>query len=50
MLPAPFQEVLILADLEELRYAEIAEALDIPPGTVMSRLARARKFYLRFGH
>jgi RNA polymerase sigma-70 factor, ECF subfamily len=41
-LPSPFQEVLILADLEELRYHEIAEALDIPVGTVMSRLSRAR--------
>jgi RNA polymerase sigma-70 factor (ECF subfamily) len=43
MLPAHFQEVLILADLEDLRYQEIAEALDIPTGTVMSRLSRARK-------
>jgi RNA polymerase sigma-70 factor (ECF subfamily) len=38
-----FQEVILLADLEEMRYQEIAEMLDIPIGTVMSRLARARK-------
>jgi RNA polymerase sigma-70 factor (ECF subfamily) len=38
-----FQEVLLLADMEEMKYQEIAEALDIPIGTVMSRLARARK-------
>ena len=38
-----FQEVILLADLEEMRYQEIAETLDIPIGTVMSRLARARK-------
>lgn len=41
-LPAGFQEVLVLADLEELKYQEIADALMIPIGTVMSRLARAR--------
>lgn len=41
-LPPGFQEVLILADLEELKYQEIADALVIPIGTVMSRLARAR--------
>lgn len=38
-----FREVLLLADMEEMKYQEIAEALDIPIGTVMSRLARARK-------
>jgi RNA polymerase sigma-70 factor (ECF subfamily) len=38
-----FQEVLLLADIEEMKYQEIAEALDIPIGTVMSRLARARR-------
>lgn len=42
-LPAHYQEVLILADVEELSYQEIAQALSIPIGTVMSRLARARK-------
>ena len=38
-----FREVILLADLEEMKYQEIAQALDIPMGTVMSRLARARK-------
>lgn len=38
-----FQEVILLADMEEMRYQEIAETLDVPIGTVMSRLARARK-------
>jgi RNA polymerase sigma-70 factor (ECF subfamily) len=42
-LPPAFREVILLADLEEMKYQEIAEALDIPIGTVMSRLARARK-------
>jgi len=38
-----FREVLLLADIEEMKYQEVAEALNIPIGTVMSRLARARK-------
>ena len=38
-----FQEVILLADVEEMKYQEVAETLDIPIGTVMSRLARARK-------
>jgi len=38
-----FQEVLLLADIEEMKYQEISEALGIPMGTVMSRLARARR-------
>ena len=41
-LPLLFQEVVLLADIEEMKYREVAEALDIPIGTVMSRLARAR--------
>ena len=38
-----FREVILLGDMEEMKYQEISEALDIPIGTVMSRLARARK-------
>jgi len=41
-LPSDQREVLILAAVEELRYDEIAVALGIPIGTVMSRLSRAR--------
>lgn len=42
-LPAPYRMVVILADLESLPYREIAEIADIPIGTVMSRLFRARR-------
>jgi len=42
-LSLPFREVLLLADIEEMKYQEVADALGIPIGTVMSRLARARK-------
>lgn len=41
-LPPEQQDVLRLVCFEELSYAETAEVLDIPKGTVMSRLARAR--------
>jgi RNA polymerase sigma-70 factor (ECF subfamily) len=41
-LPLHFRQVLVLADVAALRYQEIAEALQIPIGTVMSRLSRAR--------
>lgn len=42
-LPIDFRMVVILADLQEFSYKEIAEVLDIPVGTVMSRLFRGRK-------
>lgn len=41
-LPVAHREVLLLCDVEEMSYREIAEALTIPIGTVMSRISRAR--------
>jgi RNA polymerase sigma factor (sigma-70 family) len=42
-LPREFREIVILRDLEGLSYKEIANISDLPLGTVMSRLARARR-------
>ena len=42
-LPVEFREVLLMCDVEGMRYKEIAEALSIPMGTVTSRLLRARQ-------
>jgi RNA polymerase sigma-70 factor (ECF subfamily) len=41
-LPLEFREVLLLADVENMSYREISDALSIPVGTVTSRLTRAR--------
>jgi RNA polymerase sigma-70 factor, ECF subfamily len=42
-LPTPYRETIILRDIQELSYREIAEVTAVPTGTVMSRLARARR-------
>jgi len=42
-LPVEFREVLVLRELEEMSYRDIASITDLPLGTVMSRLARGRK-------
>ena len=41
-LPVKFREILLLCEVEEMAYQQIAETLSIPIGTVMSRLSRAR--------
>jgi RNA polymerase sigma factor (sigma-70 family) len=42
-LPTPFRETLVLRDIQGLAYREIAQVTGVPAGTVMSRLARARR-------
>jgi RNA polymerase sigma-70 factor, ECF subfamily len=42
-LPAVYREIIVLREFEELSYQEIAQVLDCPCGTVMSRLKRARE-------
>ena len=41
-LPAPFREAIVLREINDLSYKDIAEVAGVPVGTVMSRLARAR--------
>ena len=42
-LPVEFREAIVLREMEGLSYKEIADIASVPIGTVMSRLARARK-------
>jgi RNA polymerase sigma factor (sigma-70 family) len=44
-IPHPYRETLVLRDIEDLTYRDIAEITGVPMGTVMSRLARARKLF-----
>lgn len=45
-LPVEFREMIVLRDLEDFSYKEIADIAELPIGTVMSRLARGRKLLL----
>lgn len=42
-IPQQFREAVVLSDVEELSYKEVAQVLQVPVGTVMSRLSRGRK-------
>jgi RNA polymerase sigma-70 factor, ECF subfamily len=46
-LPVEFREMLVLRELEDLSYKEIADVAAVPIGTVMSRLARGRKLLMK---
>ncbi|MCW2573678.1 MAG: polymerase, sigma-24 subunit, subfamily [Frankiales bacterium] len=45
-LPTPFREVLVLREYNEMSYRDISDVMQIPVGTVMSRLARARQLLM----
>jgi len=47
-MPPTFREAVWLRDVEEFTYAEIARILDIPPGTVMSRISRGRRWLFEY--
>jgi RNA polymerase sigma-70 factor (ECF subfamily) len=49
-LPDDFREAVVLSDLEGLSYNEIAEVMDIPIGTVKSRLYRGRRLLAKALH
>jgi RNA polymerase sigma factor (sigma-70 family) len=46
-LPEPMREILVLRDVEDCSYREMAQILDVPLGTVMSRLARSRMAFAK---
>lgn len=46
-IPEPYQDIILLCDVEDMTYKEIAEAMHIPMGTVMSRLHRGRALLRR---
>ncbi len=47
LLPAPFREIIVLREMHQLNYRDIAEVTNIPIGTVMSRLSRARQLLIQ---